>query len=107
MLLEPWKSARKLNTVEDGRTPKEISETTGVPVHAVYKEMIRGRTGPACRINACGTVRNWPSAGASEPGSPPTAARRRRPPEDEHHGKKKGNQVQVNSGMGRGVGGPP
>lgn len=30
---------------EDGRTPKEISETTGVSVHVVYKEMTRGQDG--------------------------------------------------------------
>ena len=30
---------------ENGRTPKEISETTGVSVHVVYKEMTRGQDG--------------------------------------------------------------
>ena len=30
---------------EDGQTPKEISETTGVSVHVVYKEMARGQDG--------------------------------------------------------------
>ena len=30
---------------EDGRTPKEISETAGVSVHVVYKEMARGQDG--------------------------------------------------------------
>lgn len=30
---------------EDGRTPKEISETTGVSVHVVYNELTRGRDG--------------------------------------------------------------
>ena len=30
---------------EDGRTPKEISETTGVSVHIVYKEMTREQDG--------------------------------------------------------------
>ena len=30
---------------EDGRTPKEISETTGVSVHVVYKELTRGQDG--------------------------------------------------------------
>ena len=30
---------------EDGRTPKEISETTGVSVHVVYNELTRGQDG--------------------------------------------------------------
>ena len=30
---------------EDGRTPKEISETAGVSVHVVYKELTRGQDG--------------------------------------------------------------
>ena len=30
---------------EDRRTPKEISETTGVSVHVVYKELTRGQDG--------------------------------------------------------------
>lgn len=30
---------------EDGQTPKEISETTGVSVHVVYKELTRGQDG--------------------------------------------------------------
>lgn len=30
---------------EDGRTPKEISETTGVSVHVVYKKLTRGQDG--------------------------------------------------------------
>ncbi len=30
---------------EDGRTPKEISETMGVSVHVVYNELTRGQDG--------------------------------------------------------------
>lgn len=30
---------------EDGRTPKEISETTGVSIYVVYNELARGRDG--------------------------------------------------------------
>lgn len=30
---------------ESGKTPREISDTTGVSVHAVYKELTRGRDG--------------------------------------------------------------
>ena len=30
---------------EDGQTPKEISETTGVSIHVVYKELTRGQDG--------------------------------------------------------------
>ncbi len=30
---------------EDGRTPKEISETTGVSVHVIYTELTRGQDG--------------------------------------------------------------
>lgn len=30
---------------ENGRTPKEISETTGVSVHVIYTELTRGQDG--------------------------------------------------------------
>lgn len=30
---------------EDGQTPKEISETTGVSIYVVYNELARGRDG--------------------------------------------------------------
>lgn len=30
---------------ESGRTPREISDTTGVSVHVVYKELARGQDG--------------------------------------------------------------
>ena len=86
--LEDRQKIEKLR--EDGRTPKEISETRGVPVHVDYNEMTRGQDGPTCRTSACGTARTWPSAGCrrrwsagtSGPGSLPAAARRRRPPGD-------------------------
>ena len=41
--LEDRQEIEKLR--EDGRTPKEISETRGVPVHVDYNEMTRGQDG--------------------------------------------------------------
>nr|WP_325298298.1 hypothetical protein [uncultured Oscillibacter sp.] len=46
MLSGPWRTAGKSKKLwEDGRTPKEISETAGVSVHVVYKELTRGQDG--------------------------------------------------------------
>ena len=67
---------------EDGRTPKEISASMDKSLAAIYA-CPGARTGPACRISACGIARNWPNCGcsnrwrngASGPGNPPTAAR--------------------------------
>ena len=41
--LEDRQKIEKLR--EDGRTPKEISETRGVPVHVDYNERTRGQDG--------------------------------------------------------------
>ena len=66
---------------EDGRTPKEISETMGVSIHVVYNELTRGQDrtclGPAPAVQrGRGPAQGAGVAGAA--GQTDRAAHRRR-----------------------------
>ena len=77
---------------EDGRTPKEISETMGVSIHVLYNELTRGQDrtclGPAPAVQrGRGPAQGAGVAGAA--GQTDRAAHRRRYRKqiEGHHGK--------------------